>query len=274
MNRDKRDIILDEIEHWRSSRLLPEHYCDFLSNLYDEEQQQKERRTLSMAALKQGSLKSWLLSFVIISLIFFIGFYFSSFPWPLQMASAVLSAGICYGFAAIRRRADFTLSLIIAGVGSLLLLGLGAWMISLHEVDPDKGIPILIGVCSVIWCVVGFFLELGILYYCGLVGAVLLYAVLFGQYRPDMAWPFLQLFWLPHSMLLLWLTWLVYQRWPHRTKALFGLSVTVWFMPEADALLLRGLTPPGIAGWVIIKIAVSLILLFVTRKKWIAWVSS
>ncbi|AZB43656.1 hypothetical protein CEF21_15815 [Bacillus sp. FJAT-42376] len=33
-NSERKQIIIDEINHWKSSRLLPETYCDFLLALY------------------------------------------------------------------------------------------------------------------------------------------------------------------------------------------------------------------------------------------------
>ncbi|PJW15499.1 MULTISPECIES: hypothetical protein [unclassified Geobacillus] len=36
MNRQRRETIIQEIEYWKRSRLLPEHYCDYLLALYTE----------------------------------------------------------------------------------------------------------------------------------------------------------------------------------------------------------------------------------------------
>jgi hypothetical protein len=36
MDDHRRKIITNEIKYWKESRLLPDHYCDFLLNLYTE----------------------------------------------------------------------------------------------------------------------------------------------------------------------------------------------------------------------------------------------
>ncbi|WP_079509780.1 hypothetical protein [Mesobacillus jeotgali] len=36
MDDHRRKIITNEIQYWKQSKLLPEHYCDFLLNLYTE----------------------------------------------------------------------------------------------------------------------------------------------------------------------------------------------------------------------------------------------
>ncbi|GJM72405.1 hypothetical protein HMSSN036_46210 [Paenibacillus macerans] len=76
LNQDKKAIILNEIEHWRRSRLLPEQYCDFLQNLYSDEPEGDSRSFFSLGQIQQGSWKLWSLSFGIISFFFFIVFYF------------------------------------------------------------------------------------------------------------------------------------------------------------------------------------------------------
>lgn len=80
MNLEKREIIIKEIQYWRNNRLLPEQYCDFLTNLYDDEAAAKDRNPISLKNLQQGNIKIWLFGFGIISLIFLISLYFSVFP--------------------------------------------------------------------------------------------------------------------------------------------------------------------------------------------------
>ena len=53
---DKRVIMIAEIEYWRKHKLLKEHYCDFLSNLYLENQVDlpKSRLEKTMVAIKKA----------------------------------------------------------------------------------------------------------------------------------------------------------------------------------------------------------------------------
>ncbi|RCW65345.1 hypothetical protein [Saliterribacillus persicus] len=44
---NKKDIIIDEIKHWKASKLLPEHYCDFLLALYTEGDVKEEKEKTS-----------------------------------------------------------------------------------------------------------------------------------------------------------------------------------------------------------------------------------
>ncbi|WP_068616273.1 hypothetical protein [Paenibacillus tuaregi] len=272
MNSERREIILNEIEYWRTSRLLPEQYCDFLENLYQEQAAQAARRTFSINSIQQGSLKTWFLGFGIISLIFFIGFYFSLFPWPLQMAIALLVTSICYSFSAVFRPRRKVAALLTASGGSVILLGLGAWTLWLQDWLSPGGIAGLVGVCGLIWWLAGYFLNLGILNYCGFVCFILLYGVMFGKIHPDASWPMMQLFWLPLSVVMVWLCWLAHHRIKRMAPVFFAVGITVWFMPEADMLLMRQSSVHGMVLLCLLKIVIAFILLFVLRKKWIVWV--
>ncbi|MFC3745465.1 hypothetical protein [Paenibacillus sp. GCM10012306] len=274
VNLEKRDTILKEIQYWRKSRLLPEQYCDFLTNLYDDETAVKDSNPISLQNLQQGSIKIWLFGFGIISLFFLISIYFSVFPWPLQIATVLSVLVVCYGYAAIYTKRNRTISLLLAGVGSMLTLGFGLWLISLHDLDPGFWRPILIGTCGLLWCVLGFVLRIGLLQYCGYAFWALLYGSFFGGMRPDASIFELELLWLPLCVLMIWLSWLLHYRVSGVAGVYFAVGATLWLLPELDALLLRHNYPQWIAFLLLAKIAAELALLFLFRKKWIAWVAT
>lgn len=274
MNLEKRDIILREIQYWRKSRLLPEQYCDFLTNIYDDEATVKNNNPISLHNLQQGSIKIWLFGFGIISLIFLISLYFSVFPWPLQLATALSVLIVCYGYSAVLRERQKVFSLMLAGIASILTLGFGLWIIELHNLDPLFWRPILIGFCGLLWCVLGFVLRIGLLNYCGFAFWGLLYGGFFIKVRPDASMLELELLWLPLCVLMVWLSWLLYHRVSGVAGVYFGVGATLWIMPEIDALLLRQDYPQWVSFLLLSKIAVGLALLFLFRKKWITWVTS
>jgi hypothetical protein len=274
VNLEKREIIIKEIQYWRNNKLLPEQYCDFLTNLYDDEAAAKDNNPISLKNLQQGNIKIWLFGFGIISLIFLISLYFSVFPWPLQLATALSVLIVCYGYSAVYRDRNHVISLILAGLGSVLTLGFGLWMIALHDLDPQLWRPILIGACGLLWCILGFVLRIGLLQYCGYAFWALLYAGFFGGKRPEASILELELLWLPLCVMMVWLSWLLHHRVKGVASVFFAVGVSLWIMPELDALLLRQDYPQWISFMLILKIAVGLALLFLFRKKWITWVAT
>ncbi|MGF7046113.1 hypothetical protein J2T13_000575 [Paenibacillus sp. DS2015] len=272
MNQEKRKIILDEIEHWRVSRLLPEQYCEFLLNLYsDTPKQPKGNSTISS---QKFNGKSWFLSFGIFSLICISCFYFSSFPWPMQIITALIMVSTCYTFSGVYRVRLPLLSLCLAGTASLMMMGFGVWLIALHNLSSRMWVPILIGVCGVLWVLLGHVLSIGLIYYCGLGCWILLYARFGDMYRPDSSWLQLQIQWLPIGVLMICMSWLTHYRQRKLSQVYFAIGLTLWLMPEIDALLLRQVEMQSIMVLGMIKVVVGLGLLFFTRKKWIAWVAT
>lgn len=276
MTPDKREVILNEIAHWRQSRLLPEQYCDFLENLYrdDDEAQPSSRQLLSLSSLSQGNWKTWFLSFGIISFFFFIAFYFSLFAWPLQIGITLLLAVTFYTVSGYYRNRHGLFSVIMAGVGSFVLLGLGSWILVLQGWSSGLALLVLIASCGLIWLLAGTVLQIGILLYCGFAGFVLVYAFIFDYLHPEYSWTWLQVVWLPISFILFWLCWLIHQRSAMVAKVLFALSITLWFMPEADYFLLRQQPVQGMELAILLKIVLALGILFGLRKKWVVWISS
>ncbi|MBU5674586.1 hypothetical protein [Paenibacillus brevis] len=276
MNPDKRDVILREIAHWRRSRLLPEQYCDFLENLYrdHDESPAAARPMLSLSSFSQGSWKAWLLSFGIISFFFFISFYFSLFAWPLQIGITLLVPAICYVISGFYRERRDLFSLVMAGAGSFILLGLGSWILLLQGWSSGLAFMTLIAGCGLVWLSAGTVLKIGILMYCGFAAFILVYAFMFDYLHPEYSWIWLQVVWLPISIIVFWVVWLVHQRSVMVSRVLFALSVTLWFMPEADYFLLRQQPVQGMELILLLKIVLALGILFGLRKKWVVWISS
>ncbi|WP_068784933.1 hypothetical protein [Paenibacillus phocaensis] len=276
MDQDKRKIILKEIDHWRRSRLLPEQYCDFLENLYkDQTEGSSSRSGFTLKTLiQQGSLKLWSLSFGIISFFFFIVFYFNVFPWGLQIAVALLLSAACYALSAYYRRSKTLFSMSMAGLGSLLLLGFGSWIITIQGWPSGIGTTLLIAFCGFVWLVLGYALQLGIISYCGFACGMLLYAFLLGQMNPDASWGMLQVFWLPLAAIFFWLSWLGYHRLKAMAPVFFAVSVSLWVMPEADAFLLRDAELSAMPALILLKIIAAFVILFGLRKKWVVWITT
>ncbi|AOZ94586.1 hypothetical protein [Paenibacillus crassostreae] len=273
MKQERKKIIIDEIEHWRQSRLLPDQYCDFLSNLYQEPKNMKSH-SLTLATLRNGNSKPWFLAFGIISFICFIGFYFSSFSLSLQIATLVIMVVVCYLFAGIYNNRSRMISLILAGAGSLLMLVLGVWIIALHSMYEELWSMVLVTSCGLIWLLIGYILRIGILHYCGIGGWLLLYAVVFVRQLPAISWGELQALWIPLVLLFIGLSGLLHKYKKMLSQVYFSVGLSIWFMPEIDLILLRHQMPSDIVLLCVFKLAVALFLLFIFRKKWIVWVSS
>ncbi|MFC0558056.1 hypothetical protein [Halalkalibacter alkalisediminis] len=84
MDNKRKDIILKEIKYWKQSRLLPEHYCDFLLTLYSEGETLDQR-------LKEDSQVSklkpflWFITAQALFLLAVLVIYFTDFSLIMQI---------------------------------------------------------------------------------------------------------------------------------------------------------------------------------------------
>ncbi|MEC0181442.1 hypothetical protein P4H61_08000 [Paenibacillus peoriae] len=214
------------------------------------------------------------LGFVIISCICLIGFYFTAFPLAMQIFLACVITAICYGLAAIWRSSEQSMSAMLSTLGSAIMLGSGVWIIQLHQGEAKIWYLVLVGLCGLLWCLVGITLRISLLHYCGLVGLILVYAVLMGGYWPTATLMMLELFWILHTVLLVGLSWWVHRRFPRLALVYFTIGMTLAFMAEADMIILRHQAAGNMVFYSILKLAIVVGILFWTRKKWITWVTS
>lgn len=281
MNEERRQTIVKEIDYWSRSKLLPQQYCDFLLNLYvdpDQEEDPKKRQASSrgigkaVMAASQASGKQWLLTFGFFTLISLVVLYFNAFH-PLLQIGVVASAVVISLIISqrVRKRNEAT-GLVIGGVGMLLMLGAGMYILNFHGVEEWYWQASLLGFCSVFWIVYGISARIHILHLCGWVASLLVYAWLLSRLTDSPAWYGIQLYWLPLSGLFGWASWFVHQWSKPVSAVLFVTCALVWFMPELYAMLFT-LETDWLQLQLLIKIALGGILLFAMRKKWIVWVA-
>lgn len=278
---DKRKIIVREIHHWRDSRLLPEQYCDFLLNLYEDHPDQRLHATgsssspwFSTQSLLQWSWKRWLLGFVIFSLICFVVLHFKGFPLALQIFTAVTFIGCCYWLGIKIRRKQPSTSLMILGIGSMTMISVGMMLLQWHDADNQFSVVMLIMTCSLTWLLIGIFVKVPLLHFCGWIGLVLLYGVFLTRTMPDAAWYEVEIFWLPLCFVMLWLSWYVHHKNKTGSSVLFLIGAVLWFVPALHEMFFyKELIPMDFIQFVLfVKIVLGAVLLFSLRKKWIAWV--
>ncbi|QOS90144.1 hypothetical protein [Peribacillus sp. JNUCC41] len=120
MDEMRKKIIIQEINSWKESRMLPEQYCNYLLALYSQGEQPPSK------SIKTESKKNGIFSGMLIGVLFaFIVFlnYFTEIPIRMQMLMTTIS--ILVFWLAVRRfigrKIIFQMSLM-GMVLSLLLL--------------------------------------------------------------------------------------------------------------------------------------------------------
>lgn len=271
---DKRKALVAEIEAWRRGKLLPEHYCDFLVNLYLEDLNERPKGAVGNAVRKigQASGKHWLLAFAIFTVICFVVLHFSAFPLALQIGLTGLVTAALIGSAGKLQERSPRRAMMMASTGCFFLLGAGYGICQLHGWTGTVGLVTLLLICAIIWIVSGIALNALLLHGFGWIAAIVVYSLMLAEQAPNPSWLEVQIFWLPAALLFGWLSWFVHVRFKPIGTVLFGTALLLWFMPEVYSAL-YGVDEQWIQIELLAKIVVAGFLMFRLRKQWMEWVA-
>lgn len=127
--KQKKDIIMKEIMFWKSNHLLPEYYCDFLTQLYsggESLNEEQEKELADHALLKSekpsifkmlGAIIFGLFTLAMIALMFL---FVNSYIWIPTVASVITFTAII--FFILKTAKNPTLSTTFAYATAALLL--------------------------------------------------------------------------------------------------------------------------------------------------------
>jgi hypothetical protein len=271
---EKRKIIVYEIEHWRKNKLLPEHLCDFLLNLYLEDPADRPKKwgSVSPSSIRNSNWKVWIMIFGGLGLISFIALNFNSFQIPMQISTSSLIILLCYMIGGVSRTKNSTTSYLAFGIGSILLLNVGLFI--LHKNDADQ--LVIVGytvLCSIIWMVTGITARMPLFHFGGWLVLTLIYGWVLYHNIQTFDWLGLQMSWVPVSIVLIWLGWLFHHNNKQMAAVLLLVGYLVWFIPDVFGLMFTDIPQNGLQLSLMLRIIAAGIVLFSLRKKWTEWVA-
>lgn len=186
MSIQRKQIIINEIAFWKKNKLLPEHYCDFLTALYaqgeDLEEEQKEKSSQAVLA-KEKKNKTFLYvilgittailiaSLILITTVAFI---------PIILSGIAVCAFLYIAIKLAKTKSVRTPLLFV--FSALLLLGISFKVWDVYFIDyPSVLIGLIIGNC-LLWLFSGLLLRLIYFSISGIVGTALILFYLFRFY--------------------------------------------------------------------------------------------
>jgi hypothetical protein len=271
----KRKLIIREIDHWRRSKLLPEHYCDFLTNLYMEDESDRQTGVfgLSSGNISNSGWKTWLALFASFAAISYSALNFNSFPLAAQIGLSFIVLLVCYLFGYSQLEKQKLLSYVLFGIASLFLLGVGLHLLRLYHLDDNPFIILVFVVfCSLAWLFTGVASRITLFHLCGWCGLVLCYGWILTKYTDLTSWMEMEMGWLPFSVIFVWIGWLCQHRNKRLTVLFFLLALTTWFSPEFFAVAMHSPLAAGMQISLLGKMILAGLILFVSRKRWTEWV--
>lgn len=186
MSLQRKQIILNEIAFWKHNKLLPEHYCDFLTALYaqGENAEAEEKENSSKAVLaKEKSKKRFIYmilgiitSILLASLIFITTLAFI----PIIIAGIVVISFLYISFKVAINKSIMTPVLLVCSALLLLAVSFKVWDAYFTDY-PLVLIGLIIGNC-IIWLFSGLLLKLVYFSISGIIGIVFILIYLFKFY--------------------------------------------------------------------------------------------
>jgi hypothetical protein len=274
LDADKRKTIVYEIEHWRKNKLLPEHYCVFLLNLYLEDPADRPKKWggFSPSSIRNSNWKVWILSMGALGLISFIALNFNSFQIPMQISILTLFVLLCYMLGGLSRPKNLTLAYLTLGLGSILLLNVGLYLLQKNNADLVFIVAYTV-FCSIIWMVTGVTARMPVFHFGGWLVLIMVYAWVLHHNIDAFDWLALQMSWVPVSLVLFWLGWLFHHNNKQMGAVLLMVGLLVWFIPDVFGLLFTELPHSVLQLSLMVRIAFAGIALYTLRKKWTEWVA-
>lgn len=181
MNSQKRMVILNEISFWKKNKLLPEHYCDFLTTLYSEGEEVEDHSKLEVSAsnsiLAENSTKNTIkmVFLTICTITLIVTLFVLKAPFvliPIIFSISAIIGILLFVFKFTRNRTIMT-TFAYATV-ALLILGVSIKLANLFAGEQSFMLYIvLIGNC-ILWLICGKFLNLIYFKISGVVGLIII----------------------------------------------------------------------------------------------------
>lgn len=136
MNEQRKKIVIAEIKYWKQSKLLPDHYCDFLLTLYSGgEDEEDVTANDSMNEQAKASVWKRLFGVSVIGIVLLVAmFLMTSAPLVPTLATISFAVVLFFGAKWLSREA-YDARPVAWTIGSFLLLGasLHAWDVYFHD---------------------------------------------------------------------------------------------------------------------------------------------
>lgn len=266
----KKKIIVQEILYWRKNKLLPDHYCQFLLNLYHEGNTSETveiEKIKKKSSMKMG-LISMLISIILVSLIFVV-YYFRDFHFYLQgilVSGATIMLYALTSWLYYKKSDYFHLTL---GISSLSALFTMLWIgIGLQQ-DSFVLFLYLIAVL-ILWILSGFYFEADYLIMISAAGLLLAYGwYIHPQIVAKESMWFQHGVWYPLATTSIMIGFYLLKRKNLRGRIFFFTGIVAFFASELHSFFIEEVDLFHQLLFFIVHMIVVIVILLFTRKLWL-----
>lgn len=175
-------MIISEIQYWKQNKLLPEHYCDFLTTLYSQGNEEVERQAIELKPILASRKKKIHRAVFTLSLLAAIAissmFIFVNYPTvTLGLTAIVILIFLLATMSSATLKSGLTPFLYIGIAFMLLAASMKLWIVFFEEYT-----TLLIGLLMLncaLWLFTGKLLKLHYFTISGAAGLLLIIGFLF-----------------------------------------------------------------------------------------------
>lgn len=262
---NKKQVIIKEILYWKENKLLPDHYCKFLLNLYREgEAEVNETSQKKFIPFKQMFFSMIVSLLVFLTLLMLL--FFQTYSLPLQGFILIGISLFFYGLAFWLKKQQNSMFHIALAIASLMLLLCSVWIGVGAQINYTLLLLILVFVL-VIWLLMGVIMQSTYMIFIALVGLLISYGRFIHPWiaHYDSVW--LQHFlWYPIAAVLIALGLKFVDAL--LGKSMFFAGILALLAPVAHSFFLSHSSHSLTAILFMLEAVIAGVLLYNTREKW------
>lgn len=273
MNDKEKQLIINEINKWRQSKLLPSAYCDFLLNLYtsgDKPGKASDELSQLDQTIPFGKIAIAMAMLAILAAVIYVGTNFSSFPIFVQILILLAITTIMYGATIIYKSKgkNSIILLILHSVASVILALVGMYgAVLLGTEDGPAYVQSIFFCIFIIWFFMSLWLKHLITFVASLFGMTVIYYQYVNSFL-EYSLIMYQLYWIPLCLVILWLAYAFnqYKHLYYQSIVLLICSVLYMFIPEILFYLKESQTTGFLFSLPVKMIAVLALVIFITKN--------
>lgn len=163
MTKQRKQIIVNEIAFWKQNKMLPDHYCDFLTSLYTggmaESPEQIVDAKQSILAKERKTVIRKFIFFPILAIILLVGLQYVPIDWLSIAVGGIV--GLILSIVGIRFAMKKHLAAPLLHVsGALLLLSMSVQIATTYFAGSNLVLYIVLCINCAFWAILGLWQKL------------------------------------------------------------------------------------------------------------------
>jgi hypothetical protein len=222
-------------------------------------------------AISWQLMLSWLLGASVTAAIILLAFHFNGFSPLMQIAIFACFALFFYMLAVLFRKKNPGLTHLFLALSFLVSTAGGIFMIRKLEMG-EGALLFYVTVLCLLWCGSGLIFRFSYYLYCGILGLGLIYGFsTIGRVSASYSWWLAELYWVPLSLLMIGLGFLLHERNRQLSGALAICGMVLFFGAEIQSLYIARAKHDVIQLLLFVKVFLSSAFFFLTRRHWFVW---